>query len=72
MLFIIRVQTGATAALAQRLSTSPSSSEEITVAVEGPYGRGRKDVGKFGEVLLIAGGSGITHVMSGASFLTFM
>ncbi|GAA6012427.1 hypothetical protein JCM10207_007083 [Rhodosporidiobolus poonsookiae] len=64
MLFVLRVQRGMTARLAQRLATRKDSTEKLSIAVEGPYGGMRADVGRFEEVVLVAGGSGITHVMS--------
>ncbi|GAA5860738.1 hypothetical protein JCM8547_005519 [Rhodosporidiobolus lusitaniae] len=64
MLFILRVQRGMTTRLAQRLSRCEDSTEEVWVAVEGPYGGARREVGRYEEVVLVAAGSGITHVMS--------
>ncbi|GAA6034231.1 hypothetical protein JCM8097_003797 [Rhodosporidiobolus ruineniae] len=64
LLLILRVHSGLTARLARHLSVQPESTEEMWVTVEGPYGRRHSGAGRFEELVLVAGGSGITHVLS--------
>ncbi|GAA5949993.1 hypothetical protein JCM21900_001354 [Sporobolomyces salmonicolor] len=64
MLFVMRVQEGMTARLAKRLSQRLGGTDEIWLALEGPYGKSSYDTALFSDVLLVAGGSGITHCMS--------
>ncbi|GAA6058332.1 hypothetical protein JCM3770_001972 [Rhodotorula araucariae] len=63
MLFVMRTRDGMTKDLARRLARSETGSAEIWTTVEGPYG-GCMDTEQFHEILLIAGGSGISHIMS--------
>lgn len=63
MLFVCRTRDGMTSILAKHLSESPDGTKEILMSVEGPYGHSM-DVEQFNEVLLVAGGSGISHCMS--------
>ncbi|BGP42478.1 ferric-chelate reductase [Rhodotorula kratochvilovae] len=63
MLFVMRTRDGMTKDLARRLAKSETGSAEIWTTVEGPYG-GCMDTEQFHEILLIAGGSGISHIMS--------
>ncbi|GAA5859135.1 hypothetical protein JCM1840_003767 [Sporobolomyces johnsonii] len=64
MLFVMRVQQGMTARLAKRLSQHPDGTDAIWLALEGPYGKSSYDTALFHDLLLVAGGSGITHCMS--------
>lgn len=66
MLFVMRTRDGMTKTLANRLAKSSSGSADLWLTVEGPYG-GSTDTEQFHEILLVAGGSGISHVMSSAS-----
>lgn len=70
MLFVMRTRKGMTKTLAERLAASNSGSADLWMTVEGPYG-GSIDTEQFHEVLLIAGGAGISHCMSRESRLSF-
>ncbi|GJN93475.1 hypothetical protein Rhopal_006532-T1 [Rhodotorula paludigena] len=63
MLFVMRTRDGMTKTLAHRIAQSPTGEAELWMTLEGPYG-GCTDTEQFHNVLLIAGGSGISHVMS--------
>ncbi|GAA5946346.1 hypothetical protein JCM3765_000207 [Sporobolomyces pararoseus] len=63
MLFVIRTRKGMTKTLAERLASSSNGSADLWMTVEGPYG-GSVDTEQFHEVLLVAGGAGISHCMS--------
>ncbi|SCV70272.1 BQ2448_1666 [Microbotryum intermedium] len=63
MLFIIRTRGGMTKVVADQLVKSPTGSMEFMVSVEGPYG-GAVDTEEFQEILFLAGGTGISHIMS--------
>lgn len=63
MVFVCRTRDGMTNMLAKHLGSSPDGSREVLMSVEGPYGHSM-DVEQYNEVLLVAGGSGITHCMS--------
>ncbi|ORY79769.1 ferric reductase NAD binding domain-domain-containing protein [Leucosporidium creatinivorum] len=63
MLFVMRVRGGMTRTLAQRLEKEADQSMQLLVGVEGAYGR-PTEAKLFHDILLVAGGSGITHVMS--------
>jgi NAD(P)H-flavin reductase len=65
MLFVMRTRNGMTKTLANRLAKSSTGSADLWLTVEGPYG-GSTDTEQFHEILLVAGGSGISHVMSSA------
>ncbi|KAL1405332.1 hypothetical protein Q8F55_008961 [Vanrija albida] len=60
--FLFAPQAGATRKIAKRIAAAGSSSTEMTVLVEGPYGQVHP-VGSYEHVLLVAGGSGITSVL---------
>ncbi|KAM0750545.1 hypothetical protein T439DRAFT_325616 [Meredithblackwellia eburnea MCA 4105] len=62
MLFVIRVRGGMTKSLANYLERQGGTSD-LRLAVEGPYGH-REKVELYQDILLVAGGSGITHVKS--------
>lgn len=66
MLFVMRTRKGMTKVLADRLAKSPTGTADLWCTVEGPYG-GATDTEQFHEILLVAGGAGISHVMSSAS-----
>ncbi|GAA5896682.1 hypothetical protein JCM8208_004265 [Rhodotorula glutinis] len=63
MLFVMRTRDGMTKDLARRLARSETGAADIWMTVEGPYG-GCTDTEQFHEILLVAGGSGISHIMS--------
>lgn len=63
MLFVMRTRKGMTKVLAERLAASSNGSADLWMTVEGPYG-GSIDTEQFHEVLLVAGGAGISHCMS--------
>ncbi|BGP34443.1 ferric-chelate reductase [Rhodotorula toruloides] len=63
MLFVMRTRKGMTKVLADRLAKSPTGTADLWCTVEGPYG-GATDTEQFHEILLVAGGAGISHVMS--------
>lgn len=63
MLFVLRQRDGVTGSLAAYLEQFSSSTADIRVCVEGPYGA-PIDVEQYDEMLLVAGGSGITHMAS--------
>ncbi|KAL8292993.1 hypothetical protein RQP46_000687 [Phenoliferia psychrophenolica] len=63
MMFVLKTRDGMTSILEQKLQTSNTGMMPLWVAVEGPYG-GSVDTEQFDEVLLVAGGSGITHCTS--------
>ncbi|GAA5991533.1 hypothetical protein JCM11641_000197 [Rhodosporidiobolus odoratus] len=63
MLFVMRIRDGLTKTLANRLAKSSTGSAPLWITLEGPYG-GSTDTEQFHEILLVAGGSGISHVMS--------
>lgn len=63
MLFVMRTRKGMTKILAERLTASATGSADLWMTVEGPYG-GSIDTEQFHEVLLVAGGAGISHCMS--------
>ncbi|KAL8279167.1 hypothetical protein RQP46_008423 [Phenoliferia psychrophenolica] len=63
MMFVLKTRDGMTSILEKKLQTSNTGMMPLWVAVEGPYG-GSVDTEQFDEVLLVAGGSGITHCTS--------
>ncbi|BGP13382.1 ferric-chelate reductase [Rhodosporidiobolus nylandii] len=63
MLFVMRTRDGLTKTLANKLAQSSTGSCDWMISLEGPYG-GSTDTEQFDEILLVAGGSGISHVMS--------
>ncbi|GAA5847054.1 hypothetical protein JCM5353_000106 [Sporobolomyces roseus] len=63
MLFVMRTRKGMTKTVADRLAASSSGSLDLWMTVEGPYG-GSLDTEQFHEILLVAGGAGISHIMS--------
>lgn len=63
MMFVMKVRKGMTLALANSLAQQELGCKLFKVSVEGPYG-GSNVKETFGNVLLIAGGSGITHILS--------
>jgi NAD(P)H-flavin reductase len=67
---LIRPYRGFTGRLQEKLMKSPShnSSTNLTVFLEGPYGCAL-DLRSFSNVLIIAGGSGITAAISHSNFL---
>lgn len=67
---LIRPYGGFTGRLRDQLASSSdvSASSEITVFLEGPYGC-KSDLRAFSDVLVIAGGNGITSAISHSSFL---
>jgi NAD(P)H-flavin reductase len=67
---LIRPYRGFTGRLQKKLtqSSSPNPSTNLTVFLEGPYGCAL-DLSTFSDVLIIAGGSGITAAISHANFL---
>ncbi|KAL8290349.1 hypothetical protein RQP46_002607 [Phenoliferia psychrophenolica] len=68
-LFVMRIHGGLTKSLASHLAQLPSPTK-LRVAVEGPYGGDRgTSPSLFDQVLLVAGGSGITHCISHLSDL---
>lgn len=66
MLFVMRTRDGMTNQLATQLAKSSSGTKQIWITVEGPYGDA-VDTEQFSEILFVAGGSGITHIMSSES-----
>jgi predicted ferric reductase len=58
--FLIRAQTGFTRRLVDRLT---STKDEINCYLDGPYGTPH-DLNHYGGVLLVAGGTGVTHVLA--------
>jgi predicted ferric reductase len=66
MLFVMGVRGGLTASIAKHLEDFSSRSTQLRVAVEGPYGSSDSP-GRYDEILLIAGGTGITHICSSKS-----
>ena len=66
MMFVLKTRDGMTSILERKLQTSNTGMMPLWVAVEGPYG-GSVDTEQFDEILLVAGGSGITHCTSGQS-----
>jgi NAD(P)H-flavin reductase len=62
---LIRPHTGFTASLKVRLNPSP---RDITILLEGPYGRSI-DLRPFTDVLFLVGGSGLTAAISHLSYL---
>jgi NAD(P)H-flavin reductase len=67
---LIRPYRGFTGRLQKKLtrSSSPNPSTNLTIFLEGPYGCAL-DLRSFSDVLIIAGGSGITAAISHANFL---
>lgn len=63
MLFVMGVRNGLTATVAKHLESFSSRSACLRVAVEGPYGSSDCPH-RYDEILLIAGGTGITHIAS--------
>ncbi|GAA6007228.1 hypothetical protein JCM10207_001553 [Rhodosporidiobolus poonsookiae] len=63
MLFVMRTRDGLTKTLANRLAKSSTGSADLWITCEGPYG-GATDTEQYHEILLVAGGSGISHIMS--------
>ncbi|KAM0746120.1 hypothetical protein T439DRAFT_294579 [Meredithblackwellia eburnea MCA 4105] len=63
MVFVMRTREGMTNIVQQKLEASTNGAMPLWVMVEGPYG-GSIDTEQFQEILLVAGGSGITHVSS--------
>lgn len=59
-IFLIRAQTGFTRRLVDRLQ---STKEELNCYLEGPYGTPH-DLNHYGGLLLVAGGTGVTHVLA--------
>lgn len=64
MMFVLKSRDGMTGILERKLQTSNTGMMPLWVAVEGPYGSS-VDAEQFDEILLVAGGSGITHCTSG-------
>lgn len=64
MLFVCRTRDGMTSLLAKHLAQSEDGTREVLMSCEGPYGGNHGGVEQYNEVLLVAGGSGITHCMS--------
>lgn len=64
---VFKVHDGITKSLAEQISATIASSGEetveLSVSIEGPYGKA-PIVRDYGTILLIGGGSGITHVGS--------
>ncbi|KAK4052676.1 ferric-chelate reductase [Microbotryomycetes sp. JL201] len=69
MLFVIGVRQGVTATVAKHLDQYTSRSGDLKVIVEGPLGIS-PDHDSFENVLLFAGGTGITHIASLLADLT--
>ncbi|KAL8278816.1 hypothetical protein RQP46_008885 [Phenoliferia psychrophenolica] len=67
MRFIIKVRNGMTSKIARTLRNAPGHTRSIWVVAEGPYGS-RVRTEEFQELLLVAGGSGISHCMSAIPF----
>lgn len=67
---LIRPYRGFTGRLQKKLTQSPSRNAAVplTIFLEGPYGNAL-DLRSFSNVLIIAGGSGITAAISHANFL---
>jgi NAD(P)H-flavin reductase len=67
---LIRPYRGFTGRLQKKLSKSPdpTTSTQLTVFLEGPYGNAL-DLRSFSDVLIIVGGSGITAAISHSNFL---
>jgi hypothetical protein len=63
MLFVMRSREGMTQIVASQLAKSPTGSMELLMSVEGPYAT-CVDTEQFNEILFVAGGSGISHIMS--------
>lgn len=65
--FVLRIKHGLTSTLAKHITSLCKAknvgSAPVTVSVEGPYGFA-PPAHQFDSVLLVAGGSGITHVAS--------
>ncbi|CAK9787366.1 unnamed protein product [Cutaneotrichosporon oleaginosum] len=58
--FLLRAQTGFTRRLVNRLS---STKDAVNCYLDGPYGTPH-DLNHYGGVLLVAGGTGVTHVLA--------
>lgn len=71
MLFVMRTRKGMTKTLAERLAASSNGSADLWMTVEGPYG-GSLDTEQFHEILLVAGGAGISHIMSRESLSSLL
>ncbi|KAK4057532.1 ferric-chelate reductase [Microbotryomycetes sp. JL221] len=63
MLFVIGVRQGVTATVARHLDQYTSCSADIKVTIEGPLGVSSR-LDAFENVLLFAGGTGISHISS--------
>lgn len=63
MEFVMRIRDGMTKTLADHLSASHTASFPVWITVEGPYAHS-PDIEQFNSLLLVGGGSGITHLMS--------
>lgn len=63
MIFVMKVHHGMTLVIANLLSKQESREMELSVSVEGPYGEETSN-SNYEDVLFIAGGSGITHILS--------
>ncbi|KAK4702994.1 hypothetical protein P7C70_g3225, partial [Phenoliferia sp. Uapishka_3] len=63
MMFVMKTRQGMTNIVERKLQASPTGTMPLWVAIEGPYG-GSLDTEQFDEILLVAGGSGITHCTS--------
>lgn len=66
--FLIRPYKGFTNCLKKRVMAEPESISEVTIFLEGPYGS-NVDLTAFSDVLIIAGGSGITAAISHTNHL---
>lgn len=66
--FLIRPYTGFTRRFRDKIATSQEGSCEVTVFLEGPYGR-KMDLSNYSDVLIIAAGSGVVTAISHAHFL---
>ncbi|KAL8291853.1 hypothetical protein RQP46_002111 [Phenoliferia psychrophenolica] len=63
MLFVIKVRDGMTKTVAKKLEHTPGKSLSVWVVMEGPYGT-RVRTEEFQDILMVGGGSGISHCMS--------
>lgn len=62
MIFVLKVRNGMTLTLSKFLEKK-GGEINLLISVEGPYGRSEKNK-ECDDVLLIAGGSGIAHILS--------
>ncbi|CAK7223692.1 ferric-chelate reductase Frp1 [Sporothrix eucalyptigena] len=64
LVFLLRAHGGFTRKIFQAASTKSDHSSDLVAFIDGPYGASQSDFAAFDTVLLVAGGTGVTFVLS--------